>query len=254
MRSRTQVLVHALTLALASLALGASTSQALTIVTFEGLAHGRIVDTDFAAQGISQIITTNSNRSFDYGVMFNTTRTGTADPDLEDAWDGGNAAGSALGNILIIQENNTGCGDDVCNNPDDEGNRPAGSFDIRLVSAIAGFGFDLIDVESETLEGGGITFYQGATSVSRTWTQLHAADPTIVWGDNFVNKVGVISAGSLGLTQIDRIVIAMGGSGGIDNLVLDTEFPPVSEPAGASLVGALVAGLAARRARRSAGR
>ena len=55
MRSRTQVLVHALTLALASLALGASTSQALTIVTFEGLAHGRIVDTDFAAQGITLV-------------------------------------------------------------------------------------------------------------------------------------------------------------------------------------------------------
>ena len=250
MLSRTQVLAPAL--ALASLVFGAQTSQAVTIVTFEGLSHGRIVDTDFAAQGISQIITTNPNRSFDYGVMFDTTRTGTEDPDLEDAWDGGNAAGSVLGNILIIQENSNGCSDDICNKPDDEGNRPGGSFDIRLSSVISGFGFDLVDVESETIEGGGITFFDGANSVMRTWVQLHTADPSIVWGDNFVNRVGVIQAASLGLTQIDRILISMGGSGGIDNLVLDTDFPPVPEPAAAGLVGALVAGLAARRARRAA--
>jgi hypothetical protein len=249
MRLRLRPFVHAL--AAAALGLAAQGASALTIVTFEGLSHGRIVDTDFAAQGISQIITNNPNRSFDFGVIFDTTRTGTADPDLEDAWNGGNlASATVLGNILIIQENNTGCGDDVCNSPDDEGNRPGGSFDIRLSSAISGFGFDLIDVESETVEGGAITFYDGANSVTRTWVQLMAADPSIVWGDNYANRIGVMQAASLGLTQFDRIVIALGGSGGIDNLVLDDDFPPVPEPAGAALVGALLAGLAARRGAR----
>jgi hypothetical protein len=135
----------------------------------------------------------------------------------------------------------------VCDVPDDEGDRPAGSFDIRLSSAISGFGFDLVDVENETAEAGSITFFDGANSVARTWSQLLAADASIVWGDNFINRIGVIQAGALGLTQIDRVLISMGGSGGIDNLVLDTDFPPVPEPVGLGALGALLALWAARR-------
>jgi hypothetical protein len=225
--------------------------QALTTtITFNGLSHGRIVDTDFAAQGLAQIVTTNLGGGPNYGVIFDTHRTGTEDPDLEDPWNGGNLpSNTALGGILIIQENTNGCGDDVCNKPDDEGSRPAGSFDLLFSTSLSAFGLDLVDIENTSDEPGLLVFFDGANQVSRSWSDLKTADPSIVWGDNFINRVAPITAASIGLSEIDRVLVQMGGSGGLDNLVLvEREFPPVAEP---TLIGvaALLGALAAARRR-----
>ena len=80
--------------------------------------------------------------------MFDTTTSGTSDPDLEDPWSGGNLASTTiLENILIIQENSIGCGDDICDVPDNEEGPPAGSFEIVFGNAVSSIGFDLIDID-----------------------------------------------------------------------------------------------------------
>ena len=225
-----------------------------TLVTFDepGLVHGTVVDTDFAALGITSITTTNIGGGPDLGVIFDSDFAGsTSDSDLLNPWAGGNLMGdTSAGNILIIQENSTGCGDDVCNNPDDEGSRPAGDFDIVFAQPQLSFGFDLFDVDNATAEDGNIVFYDGASSFTVEWTDLEDGSGSpfevagVVYGDNFANRIPEILPADVGLTQFDRIVINMGGSGAIDNLLF------VPEPATGVLVLGGLALLGATRRRR----
>lgn len=201
----------------------------------------------------------NPNRSFDYAVVFDTTDTGTRDPDLEaspngpDFWSAGNLADTELGLILILQENDTGCATGLCTQPDDEGRRPAGELGFSLAVPALDFGFDLIDVESTTAENAFIELIQngvGSETVS-LMAFLDAGsdryDPTIELGDNSANRFAAITAASVGLEQFDRVVIHLGGSGGIDNI----QATLVPEPSTALLVGGGLLVLASRR-RRSA--
>ena len=225
---------------------------ATTTITFSefGVVHGEVVDTDFASLGLDSIITTNIGGGPDLGVVFDSLLMGTNDGDLEGPpWNVGNLApNTVLGNILIIQENSSGCGDDVCDVPDDEGSRPAGSFDLSFATTpITSFGFDIVDVEDTTAENGSIVFYDGAASFTISFDELEVGGAFevagLVFGNNSANRIPEITAASLGLSQFDRIVINMGGSGGIDNLV-------IPEPGTGLLVlmgGAL--GLAVRRRR-----
>ena len=216
------------------------------MIDFEGTAHGEVVDTDFAASGLVLITTTNIGGGPDLGITFDTNETGTMDPDLEDPWSLGNISGLDLGNILVIQENSTGCGDDICDVPDDEGSRPAGSFEFLFNTPITFFGFDLIDVDGTGVENGSITFFDGLSSFTIDWSDFEAGGAFevagLVFGDNSANRIPEITAGDVGLTQFDRIVIDMAGSGGIDNLV-------IPEPGTAALLGLGCLGLAFARRR-----
>ncbi len=219
------------------------------VITFEGQQHGRIVSNQFAAQGLTMITADNPNRSFDYAAIFDTTRTGTADPDLEDPWDGGNLASTTiLRNVLIIAENNTGDGDGVLNNPDDEGSRPAGSITFQFASPLTYFGFDIIDLEGVIQESSRLTFFSGATNLGTVnFSQFVTNngnpfyDSTIVFGDNSANRIQPINMADLGAGSFDRVVLRLGGSGAIDNLVI-----PAPSVGAMAIVGAL---LASRRRR-----
>lgn len=225
-------------------------ASALTL-DFDAFGHGDVVT---ASAGVT-IATTNFQRAFDLGVAFDTTLTGTADPDLEGPpptlWWGGNLApDTVLGRVLIVQENQTGCGDGTCDDPDDEGLRPAGRFDFLLPAAVSSFGFDLIDVEG-AIEDGSVTFFDGASSVVVAFTELTDPtsafyDPSVVFGDHTANRLQPFRAAALGLRGIDRVQIVMGGSGAVDNI---TAAP---EPAPALLLGAVALALlcAGRRAPR----
>ena len=225
-----------------------------TTVTFDAdasLVHGRVVDSDFAGQGITSITTTNIGGGPSLGVIYDSDFGGpTTDPDPLNPWAGRNIAGATdNGNLLIIQENSTGCGDDICNDPDDEGSRPAGSFDILFALPQASFGFDLLDVEDTTNENGSIVFYDGLSTFSISWSDFEAGSGSafevagMVFGNNFGNRIPEITAGDVGLTKFDRVVINMGGSGAIDNLV----FTP--EPGTVLLIVGGLALLAARTRR-----
>ena len=251
-RSFAASLASLLSLALAWTAAG--TAQALD---FDDLVHGEIANG--FVDGVT-ITADNFDEAFDLAVGFDTRESGTRDADLEAAlfspyWAGGNIADEALDLILVIQENDLGCGDGVCDAPDDEGSRNGGlgagtlgfAFDVPLVA----FGFDVVDVESAMAENGRIDFFADADDVpDATVTFLDLVtpasgfyDPTIAYGDRTANRIDPITAESLGIPAFDRVVVTMGGSGGIDNLAT-TSLP---EPATGLLVGLGLAIAGARR-------
>lgn len=219
-----------------------------SIITFSGLEHGRIVNNQFAGLGLT-VAADNFNRSFDLAVAFNTQLSGTPDPDIQGPpWSAGNLSpDTVLGNVLIIQENNTGIGDGIANNPDDEGSRPAGEFLLTFANAVSVFGLDIVDIENEVAETGGIRlFSNNVMVVDITWAMLRNPaspfyDPSIVFGDRSANRVVPLVASSFGVSGFDRAVVRMGGSGAIDNIVV---------PAPGSAV-VFVAGLVLARRRRA---
>lgn len=240
-------LLTRLSLYSAALALFAMPAAAATI-TFDEVgtfAHGSVINTQLAPFGISSIVTTNVGGGPDLGVLFDAGFSGsTSDRDLLTPFDGGNISGSSNGLMLIIQENSHGCDDGVCNNPDDEGSRSAGRFEINFSTSVLSFGFDLVDVESSNVEFGSVVFYDGSDSVNIDWTDFEAggafAVPGLIFADNFANRIPEITAAELGLGAFDRIEIIMGGSGAVDTFT----FQPIPEPTTAILFGLGLAGLA----------
>ncbi|MGH0029979.1 MAG: PEP-CTERM sorting domain-containing protein [Myxococcota bacterium] len=232
-------------LPLAALVL-AGPAAAVTI-TFDdlGLAHGDVVDSQYAGVTISAI---NSSDGPDLAVVFDSDLSGTRDPDLEfgTGWLGGNLApDTKLGNLLIIQENSTGCSDGTCDRPDDEGSRPAGVLIFDFDVAVTSFGFDVVDIENVMDENGSITFFDGASSTTIAMSTFLAG---LTLGDNTANTVTPFDVAGLdGISQIDRVELSFAGSGAIDNVTFD----PVPEPSTALLLGLGVAGLAARTRIRS---
>ena len=236
----------------ATVVAGVFGAQGLTI-DFEGLEHGRIVNTQYAGTHGVTISVNNTGGGPDLGVAFNTNLTGTQDPDLESPWGVGNLPSSTdLGNILIIQENSNGIGDGIADDPDDEGSRPAGVITFDFDAEISSFGFDIVDVEGPTEYGQDsgyvAAFFNNGSEIGRVGfgdlidSNSAYYDGTIAWGDNSINRVSPITSADFGL--FDEVRISLGGSAGVDNVTF--EHPPVPEPATMTLLGLGLAGLAVR--------
>ena len=187
------------------------------------------------------------------GRIFDTNFTGTPDPDLEDPWNGGNLpTATNLDRILIIQEHNSS------QSPDDEGDQGstgAGSITLEFTTAITSFGLDLVDIEnggSTESKFGFLQFFDGTSSTGEiffsTFTTQGGAAGDAVFGDNYINRVNLLTAASFGFASFDKVVVKLQGSGGIDNLT----FTEVPLPAAWLLLGAGLAslGIVARRRRR----
>ena len=229
-----------------ALAAVVSAAQAQTVITFDGLEHGRIITNQFDGLGVT-ITADNFNRAFDLAAIFDSNRPSDPnDPDLLFPWDRGNLVGTRLGNVMILAENNTGAGDGVLDNPDDEGSRPAGTFTIDFASPVSYFGLDIVDVEGTMQENGFLRFFRngvavGTVSFSDFEDNASAYfDASVDFGDNSANRLGPIYSSDFGTSGFDRVVVRLGGSGAIDNLV----FPAP----GASVV--LAGGLLAMTRRR----
>ncbi len=217
----------------ASIGLTAAAGHASTI-DFEGPVHGTVID-QITADGLVLDIAVENFRGPDIGVVFDSDLRGTTEPDLEF---------DDQGNILIIQKNDVGCDDGICDLPDDQGAKPAGSFQLDFSIAILSFGLDLLDVEPNEamgsfhffVEQGGSFMQVGPTVTFEELTDPNSPfyDPDIEFGDNTANTVSPFSASDFGVSAFDRVVLAMGGSGGLDNL----ELEPVPEPGTVALVSA----------------
>ncbi len=246
------------TTAFAVLAFGVAATATATPIDFESITHGEIVTTQIPGVSISAI---NFNKSHDHAVGFDTTESGTEDDDLEAAssapyWAGGNIADEALGTILILQENDTGCGDGFCDVPDDEGARPAGDLIFDFDFAQISFGFDVVDVESASAENGEVRFFVDGDDTPEAIVEFIDFvtngnifyDPTIEYGNRTANRIAPITTAALGIDAFTRVVIRMGGSGGIDNI----EVPEASTVWLIGL-GLFAAGALSRSARWSRG-
>jgi hypothetical protein len=236
------------------LLLGAGPSGALTI-DFDDFAHGEAF-----AQGyeimlgvtLTTVNAANPGGSIDYGAAFDTTLTEseTSDDDLlfQGGWAGGNLFGEPLhdprlNRILIIQENGLGCATGLCTDPDDEGGRPAGSFHFDFPDTFSHFSFDLVDVDDAMSEKGKVEFFAGDVLVKDySFAEFEGLGQGVVFGNRSANHIELLDTGAY-----NRVVIHMGGSGGVDNLVMSQ----VPEPGTLVLVGLGLTGLSIVSRRRS---
>lgn len=234
-------------LVLSALALGAPASALAVTITFDELKHGqhgrKLTFGPVTIWG-------HGNAGPDALVAFDTNPDRrAADPDLQGPrWAGGNLPGEHLGRILILPEQVIDRnGDGLVDWPDDvvEG----GTFDIGFDDPISEFGVDLVDVEGS--EMGAISFhFEGSKVAKLTFADLRKRDKSITWGDRTANRILPITALELGVQAFDRIKIHFVGTGGIDNLTYDDDFPPIPEPTGLAAAALGLAGLAVLGRRR----
>ena len=216
------------------------------LLDFSGVQHGEIITNQFSASHGVTISAVNFNRTHDLAIAFDSNETGTADDDLESPFTGGNLPSTTnLGNLLIISTNDTDSNNDnILDSPNDEGARPAGELIFDFAIAQTEIGFDLVDVENVTAENGLVEFYLGGSQVGDTVSFADFTDNSsdyfragVAYGNNSANHITPLTAGEVGFTEFDRVVVTMGGSGGIDNLVYVPTPGTGALVAGAALIG-----------------
>ena len=245
-------------------ALALSSPAQAGFIDFGGFGHGQVIDDQYLASDGLTISADNHSKSFDLAVVFDSSLTSTADDDLEGpggrAWAAGNvAADTVFGNLLIVQENQTGCSDGVCNSPDDQA-PPGGDLIFAFDAEIQSFGFDVVDIESSQAIGARVLFFSGAGPAIATvsfadfeCTVGLFCDASVDFaGNNSANHVANITAAALGVAGFDRVVVDLNGSGAVDNVRWSSAAgPQVPEPGLAWLMAPALAMLA-RRAHRNA--
>lgn len=211
------------------------------VIDFDSLATGTIVDNEYAAAGVTFNGVNVDRGVSNMAVVFDTTDTNSRDDDLESPF--ANVMNPSLGisnpgNVLIIHEHPGSCDGSVCANPDDEGSRPAGYFEISFATGVTLNSLDFFDIEDaengytaanaiklfdfngdEILAG---SFHTPHTGGDNTWDRL-----------DFGGVSGVYS-----------MQIGLKGSGAIDNLNFS-----VPEPGTFALFALGLAGLGLSRRR-----
>jgi len=224
--------------------LGWAVDAAAMTIDVDDKVHGETI----TSLGLVSVQVTNQGGGPNRALAFDTTLSGTADPDLEDPWAVGNLVGSDFGRAIIIAENEIDENSDgLVDSPDDE----AGGGILSLVFSmpVVAFELDLLDIDLGEV-GGTLSFWQGGAQVaSFTFLDLMARDASVVFGDNSANRIRAFIAGDeIPAAFFDRVDVAFPNSGAIDNLVAE-----VPEPAGIALLAITVLALVVRnRARRQA--
>lgn len=241
---------------LATLLLATPAAQAVTL-DFEGFGNGTIMDNEYLVSHGVSISAQNLSTGPNYAVIFDTTPSGSSpnfssDPDLIGNFDNiaPDAHNQSLpddydpGNVLIIQENLSGCSGNTCVRPDDEGSRPAGIFTFNFRNAIELLSIDFFDVEraeNGTGPANRIDVWDFDTNVLTT-----VGHTPNTGGDNLWAQL-LFDSNNPALRNIGRIDIHMGGSGAIDNLTYNV----VPVPAAVWLFGTALIGFIGYSRRRT---
>ena len=227
----------------AGLSLSALSAQAAVIdIDSIGGVHGTVVNTQFPGVTISRLNSSNP------AVAFNTSLSGTNDPDLEAPFEAPIGAGSLPaglspgptnpGFILVSNNNSQNCGTGICSNVNDAvGSTLRFDFDETVDLQF----LDLFDLD----DGGSsaeITLFSGGTQT------VNGAQV----GDNGSLTVDIAQFFGSAQTNVDAFEVRFQGSGGLDRIVFDPPGTDVPEPATLALVGTglLAAGALTRRRRR----
>ncbi len=252
---------------LAAIAAATSVNAAVQTIDFNTLEHGRIVNNQYAAQGLLSVTVTNFGSGPDIAVAFDTNLNNTYDADLQRTvsaadkstgldkniakkdinnagWDFGNVPSSTdFGKVLIIQENSVGLGDGIADSPDDDVG--GGYFLFQFAMPIYSFGFDLLDIEKEILGSSFVKFFDGLGGSAQIAFNTLAGRDGAIWGNNSANAIAPFTAAEVGLNHFTQVKIQLGGSGAIDNLRYNV--PDAANTM--TLLGAALIGLAAIRRR-----
>jgi hypothetical protein len=207
---------------LTSLIFAVPAAQAV-VIDFNGFANGTIMDDEYAISHGLTISAVNKSTGPNLAVIFDTTPSDpnssnfSADPDLIGPFDSINPAladGFDPENVLIIQENSSGCDLLSCSRPDDEGSRPAGIISFQFAKAIELLSLDFFDIE--TAEDGAtpdnrIRLFDSEIGGNEIAANTYYTPNTN--GDNLWNQILFN-----GVTGVRRIEVYFGGSGALDNL------------------------------------
>jgi hypothetical protein len=235
-------------------------SAPAAVMNFDSRQHGEKVDDDYLASMGVVVSAKNFQGGPNLAIAFDTTRTGTADPDLEDPWDRGNIpSNEKLYDILIIAENSRDAnGNGLIDSPDDQAETATvGSGELRFNfnTIQRSFGLDLIDVEAEWgLDPWFISFRLAGVEVSRvTFDKFLDSSspfftPGVVFGDNSANRIDPMTAEEMTIRGFNEVVINMRGSGGVNNISFEAGTV-VPEPSSALIGTGLLLPLLARRRR-----
>jgi hypothetical protein len=200
--------------------------------------HGTVVNSQYDSAAFGNVTITSQNadnQGPDLAVAFDssTKKADTTDDDLVAPFGNTSLGDLAPGNILIIQENNTGClADGICNDPDDEGARPSGKLTINFASVVELLSLDFFDienVENNDHADSKIRFYDGMDN--ELFANTYFVPGT--GGDNTWDRLSFV-----GISGISKLEINLRGSGAIDNLTYNV----VPVPAAVWLFGTALLG------------
>lgn len=222
---------------------GVSPHPTVNLDYYDGAGNGsskglKFNNTDAHSFGVTISANNHNTTGNDHAVLFNTHLTGTRDRDMEDPFDAGpdnnpskihddikNITWHRPGHVLIIQESFvTDCSSGVrCRDgnglgtADDEGDRPAGEIVFEFDELVNVHSLDFFDVElaesgpPPQIEGYRNGVLVGSVDVPETGGEIGCYPGAHTCQTHF-NRV------TFTFTDIDKLVVEMGGSGGIDNL------------------------------------
>lgn len=236
-----------------------------TVITFDEdtiagnlvtLQHGTVISSQYAALGVN-VSVDNQQAGPDLGVLYNTSP-GTSAPDKNNDrdsdltgpnWGNSNFLSNnySAGNTLIIQENNTGCGDSVCNRPDDQAGELAGFITFDLDFEISELGFELIDFQDnnngvQEVQNSLVTVYNAAMEQQVfnfsdfSSAQYGAAN----FGENSINRIMI---DGFNIAGVNKVQFEVHGTGALDTLKLTSTTTKVPEPTTLALFGLMLAGM-----------
>jgi hypothetical protein len=213
---------------------------AINVLDFDSFQNGQIVDNQYLAShgvsidsvnykgneddvlGLQVAFNTLNNNSRDNDLEFNNNNNDYNDIDSAYSYTALNMPGysgaSDPGNVLILQENNEGCSDGICDTPDDEASRAAGYFEFSFTSLVSILNIDFFDVEDKA--GQDQKFYA---------IQFFDGDNKEIHKNNYVPTMGdgqFVRQAFTGIDNVKRLVLNMPGSGAIDNLAFRTAEVP----------------------------